>query len=55
MQAVINAMRAFLPHLKSRLVRLMCDNAVTVACLHQERGGDILHSDAADITPAEVV
>ena len=39
MQAVINAMRAFLPHLKSRLVRLMCDNAVTVACLHQERGG----------------
>ena len=31
MQAVINAVRDFLPHLRSGVVRLMCDNAVTVA------------------------
>ena len=31
MQAIINTMRAFLPHLRSRVVRLMCDNAVTLA------------------------
>ena len=33
MQAVINAVRAFLPHL-----RLMCDNAVTVAYIKNEWG-----------------
>ena len=48
MQAVINAVRGFLPHLKSRVVRLMC--------LHQEwRGHTNLHSHAADDMPAEVV
>ena len=31
MQAVINAVRDFLPRLRSRVVHLMCDNAVTVA------------------------
>ena len=43
MQAVINAMRDFLPHLRSRVVRLMCDYAVTVACIKKE-GGMRLHT-----------
>ena len=38
MQAIINAMKAFLPHLRSRVVRLMCDNAVTVAYIKNEGG-----------------
>ena len=54
MQAVINTVRDFLPHLRSRVVRLMCYNVVTG--LHQERGGaEIAHFDAADHTTAEVV
>ena len=36
MQAVINTVRAFLPHLRSRVVHLMCDNAVTVAYIKNE-------------------
>ena len=38
MQAVIYAVRDFLPHLRSRVVRLMCDNAVTVAYIKKEGG-----------------
>ena len=38
MQAVINAVRDFLPRLRSRVVRLMCDNAVTVAYIKNEGG-----------------
>ena len=38
MQAVINAVRNFLPHLRFRVVRLMCDNAVTVAYIKNEGG-----------------
>ena len=38
MQAVINAVRDFLPHLRSWVVRLMCDNAVTVAYIKNEGG-----------------
>ena len=38
MQAVINSVRDFLPHLRSRVVRLMCDNAVTVAYIKKEGG-----------------
>ena len=38
MQAIINAVRDFLPHLRSRVVRLMCDNAVTVANIKNEGG-----------------
>ena len=38
MQAVINVLRDFLPHLRSRVVRLMCDNAVTVAYIRNEGG-----------------
>ena len=38
MQAVINAVRDFLPHLRSRVVRFMCDNAVTVAYIKNEGG-----------------
>ena len=38
MQAVINAVRDFLPHLRCRVVRLMCDNAVTVAYIKNEGG-----------------
>ena len=38
MQAVINAVRDFLPHLRSRVVGLICDNAVTVAYIKNERG-----------------
>ena len=38
MQAFINAVRDFLPHLRSRVVRLMCDNAVTVAYIKNEGG-----------------
>ena len=38
MQAVINAVRDFLPHLRSRVVRLMCNNTVTVAYIKSERG-----------------
>ena len=37
-QAVINDVRDFLPHLRSRVVRLMCDNAVTVAYIKNEGG-----------------
>ena len=36
MQAVIYAVRDFLPHLRSRVVRLMCDNAVMVAYIKNE-------------------
>ena len=38
MQAVINAVRAFFPHLRSRVVGLMCDNQVTVAYIKNEWG-----------------
>ena len=38
MQAVIIAVRDFLPHLRSRVVCLMCDNAVTVAYIKNEGG-----------------
>ena len=38
MQAVIYAVRDFLPHLRSWVVRLMCDNAVTVAYIKNEGG-----------------
>ena len=38
MQAVINAVRDFLPLLRSRVVRLMCDIAVTVAYINNEGG-----------------
>ena len=38
MQAIINAVRDFLPHLRSWVVRLMCDNAVTVAHIKNEGG-----------------
>ena len=38
MQAIIYAVRDFLPHLRSRVVRLMCDNAVTVAYIKNEGG-----------------
>ena len=39
MQAVINAVKDFLPHLRSRVVRLMCDSAVTVAYIKKGGGG----------------
>ena len=38
MQAVIYAVRDFLPHLRSWVVCLMCDNAVTVAYIKNEGG-----------------
>ena len=38
MQAVINAVRDFLPHLRFRVVGLMWDNAVTVAYIKNEGG-----------------
>ena len=38
MQAVIYAVRDFLPHLRYHVVRLMCDNAVTVAYIKNEGG-----------------
>ena len=38
MQAVINTVRDFLPHLRSRVVRLMCYNVVTVAYIKNEGG-----------------
>ena len=38
MQTVINAVVDFLPHLRSRVVRLICDNAVTVAYIKNEGG-----------------
>ena len=38
MQAVIYAVRDFLPHLRSRVVRLMCNNPVTVAYIKNEGG-----------------
>ena len=40
MQAVIYAVRDFLPHLRYRVVRLMCDNAVTVAYIKNEGARD---------------
>ena len=36
MQDVINAVRGFLPHLRSRVFRLMCNNVVTIACINNE-------------------
>ena len=42
-QAVNYAVRDFLPHLRYRVVRLMCDNAVTVAYIKNE-GGTRLHT-----------
>ena len=50
-QAVINAVRPFLPHLRPWVVCLFWDNAVTVAYIKHT----ILHSHASDDTPAEVV
>ena len=38
MQAVINAVRDFLPHLRSRVVRLMGDNIVNVAYIKNKGG-----------------
>ena len=38
MQAVIYAVRDFLPHLRYRVVRLMCDKAVMVAYIKNEGG-----------------
>ena len=38
MLTVINAVGDFLPHLRSRVVRLMCNNAVTVAYIKNEGG-----------------
>ena len=38
MQAVIYSVRDFLPHLRSKVVRLMCDNAMTVAYIKNEGG-----------------
>ena len=38
MQAVNYAVKDFLPHLRSRVVRLMCDNAVMVAYIKNEGG-----------------
>ena len=38
MQAVINALRDFLSHLRSQVVRLMWDNTVTVAYIKNEGG-----------------
>ena len=38
MQAVIYAVRDFLPYLRSRVVRLMCDNAVMVAYIKNDWG-----------------
>ena len=40
MQAVIYAVRDFLPHLRYGVVRLMCDNAVTVAYIKNEGARD---------------
>ena len=54
MQSVTNAVRDFLLHLRSRVVHLMCNNAVTG--LHQERGRHtIIHTHADDDTPAQMV
>ena len=55
MQAVINAVRDFLLHLRSRVVRLMRYNAVTVAYIKNEGGHEIAHFDADDHRTAEVV
>jgi len=38
LQAVLNAVRAFLPSLRSRAVRLMCDNATAIAYIRNEGG-----------------
>ena len=38
MQVVINTVRGSLPHLRSRVVRLMCNNTVTVAYIKNEGG-----------------
>ena len=48
-----DAVRAFLPHLRSRVVRLMCNNAVAVAYIKNE--GSIWSYTLMQLTPAEVV
>ena len=57
MQAFIYAVREFLPRLRSWVVRLICDNAVTVAYIKNEGGGghQIAHFDADDHTAAQVL
>ena len=55
MQAVIYAVRDFIPHLRYRVVRLMCDNAVMVAYIKNEGGHEIAHFDADDHSAAQVV
>ena len=55
MQAVIHTVRDFLPRLRSWVVRLMCDNAVTVAYIKNEGGHEIAHFDADDHTAAQVL
>ena len=55
MQAVIYAVRDFLPRLRSWVVRLMCDNAVTVAYIKNEGGHEIAHFDADDHTAVQVL
>ena len=55
MQAVIYTVRDFLPQTRSWVVRLMCDNAVTVAYIKNEGGHEIAHFDADDHTAAQVL
>ena len=55
MQAVIYAVRDFLPLLRYRVVRLMCDNAVRVAYIKNEGGHEIAHFDTDDHSTAQVV
>ena len=55
MQAVIYVVRDFLPLLRYRVVRLMCDNTVTVAYIKNEGGHEIAHFDADDHSTAQVV
>ena len=56
MQAIINAVRGFLPHLGSRVVRLMCNNEVMVAYIKNKGGTQSYNpTHATDDTLAEVV
>ena len=55
MEAVFLSVTRFLPQLKSRVVRLMCDNAVVVSYINKEGGTKIVQTDSPDDSALEIL